>query len=45
MVIIVATGWNVSSEDARDKGARINAVLKKPFGMKELAQAIELALG
>jgi CheY-like chemotaxis protein len=43
--IIVATGWNVSLEDARDKGVRIKAVLRKPFGMKELAQAIELALG
>jgi CheY-like chemotaxis protein len=43
--IIVATGWNVSLEDARDKGVRIKAVLRKPFGLKELAQAIELALG
>jgi CheY-like chemotaxis protein/two-component sensor histidine kinase len=43
--IIIATGWNVSVEDARERGVRVNAILKKPFGMQELAQAIEEALG
>jgi PAS domain S-box-containing protein len=43
--IIVATGWDVSLEDARDRRVRVNAILKKPFGMQELSQAIEQALG
>jgi CheY-like chemotaxis protein len=43
--IIMATGWNVSLEDARDRQVRVKAILKKPFGMQELAQAIEEALG
>jgi CheY-like chemotaxis protein len=43
--IIIATGWNVSVEDARERGVLVNGILKKPFGMQELAQAIEEALG
>ena len=42
--IIVATGWNVSVEDGREQGAQVRAVLKKPFGIQELDQAIEEAL-
>lgn len=42
--IIVATGWNVSIEDGQEQGVRINAVLHKPFGMHELARAVEDAL-
>lgn len=42
--IVVATGWNVSVEDGKEQGARIRAVLQKPFGMHELARAVEDAL-
>jgi two-component system, OmpR family, copper resistance phosphate regulon response regulator CusR len=38
--IIIATGWNLSIEDARDKRAQVKAVLKKPFEIQELAQAM-----
>ena len=40
--IIVATGWNMTVDDGRDQGAVVSAVLRKPFVMGELAEAIEL---
>ena len=42
--IIVATGWNVSLEDGSDQGVEVQAVLKKPFGMRDLTQAIDQAM-
>lgn len=39
--IIVATGWNITVEDGQEQGAAVNAVLRKPFTMGELAAAIE----
>ena len=42
--IIVATGWNVSVEDGKEQGAEVRAVLKKPFGMRDLSDAIDEAL-
>ena len=39
--IIVATGWNMTAEDSEDHGAVIDMVLRKPFDMKGLADAIE----
>lgn len=43
--IIIATGWDLSLEDASDRQVRVNAILKKPFGMQELEQAVEQAMG
>ncbi|MDA0733734.1 MAG: response regulator [Chloroflexi bacterium] len=42
--IILATGWNVSVEEACEKGAQVRAVLRKPFGMQELSSAIGQAM-
>lgn len=39
--IIVATGWNITVEDGQEQGASVNAVLRKPFTMGDLAAAIE----
>lgn len=39
--IIVATGWDVTTDDGEDQGVQVRAVLKKPFGMRELTKAIE----
>ena len=39
--IIVATGWNITVEDGQEQGASVNAVLRKPFTMDDLAAAIE----
>ena len=38
--IIVATGWNITVEDGQEQGAAVNAVLRKPFTMGDLAAAI-----
>ena len=38
--VIVATGWPARVEDGQDRGARINAVLAKPFGMHQLLDAV-----
>ena len=38
--IIVATGWNMRVEDGEERGAKVSAVLKKPFGLDELIGAI-----
>ena len=42
--IIVATGWNMSVEDGQEQGAVIDSVLRKPFSMIELSEAIEVAM-
>jgi len=42
--IVLATGWNIGLVDGREHGARIRAVLKKPFGMQDLFCAIDQAL-
>lgn len=42
--IIVATGWNVNIEDGNEQGARVQAVLKKPFAMHDLDRAVNAAL-
>tara|TARA_B100000315_G_scaffold179828_1_gene168616 strand:+ start:519 stop:956 length:438 start_codon:yes stop_codon:yes gene_type:complete len=38
--LIVATGWNITVEDGQDQGAVVDAVLRKPFAMKDLVEAI-----
>ena len=43
--IIVATGWDVSVDDGKDRGANVSAVLKKPFGMRELAKVVDQVMG
>jgi CheY-like chemotaxis protein len=42
--ILVATGWSVSEEDAVGQGAEIRAVVRKPFSLKELSQAVDRAV-
>lgn len=44
MPIIVATGWNMSVDEGQEQGAVIDSVLRKPFSMIELAEAIEVAM-
>jgi DNA-binding response OmpR family regulator len=43
--VIVATGWSTTVADAEGRGAVVRAVLRKPFGMRELAGAIIEATG
>ena len=43
--ILVATGWSVGEEDAASQGAEIRGVVRKPFSLKELAQAVDRAVG
>ena len=40
VAVIVATGWPARVEDGQDRGARINSVLAKPFGMHQLLDAV-----
>jgi len=42
--IIMATGWNVSAADSQEQGAKVKAILKKPFGMEQLTRAVATAL-
>ncbi len=42
--IIMATGWNLTVEDGQEQGAVIDDVLRKPFVMGELTEAIQLAM-
>ncbi len=41
--ILVATGWDVSMEDVKERGAVVRGVVKKPFSLKELAEAVNQA--
>ena len=43
--IIVATGWNMTVEDGRKEGATINSVLRKPFAMADLIEAVDHVTG
>jgi PAS domain S-box-containing protein len=42
--VVVATGWNLSKEDLEGTGARVRAVVHKPFTLKELSNAVDLAV-
>ena len=42
--IIMATGWNMTVEDGQEQGVVIDSVLRKPFAMVELTEAIEVAM-
>ena len=42
--IIVATGWNMKVEDGDVRGAVVSAVLKKPFGLEQLNDAVANAI-
>ena len=43
--IIVVTGWSTTVADGEEHGAVVRTVLRKPFGMTELAGAIIEATG
>ena len=43
--IIVATGWNMTVEDGREEGAMVDSVLRKPFAMADLIEAVDHATG
>ena len=43
--IIVATGWNMTIEDGREQGATVNSVLRKPFAMADLIEAVDHVTG
>jgi CheY-like chemotaxis protein len=43
--IVVVTGWSTTVADGEGHGAVVHAVLRKPFGMTELAGAIIEATG
>ena len=38
--VIVATGSNMTVEDGQDQGAIVDAVLRKPFTVGELSDAV-----
>jgi hypothetical protein len=40
----MATGWNLSAADSQAQGAKVRAILKKPFTMEQLTRAIANAL-
>ena len=42
--VILATGWDVSVEDGRPLGVEVQGVLKKPFSMQELAEALDMVV-
>ena len=42
--IIMATGWNMTVDDGQEQGVVIDSVLRKPFAMGELTEAIEVAM-
>lgn len=42
--ILVATGWSVNEEDAVKQGAKIRGIVRKPFSLKELSQAVDRAV-
>ena len=43
--IIVVTGWNMTVEDGREQGATVDSVLRKPFAMADLIDAVDHATG
>ena len=43
--IIVCTGWNMTVEDGREEGAMVNSVLRKPFAMADLIEAVDHVTG